>query len=113
MNSAVEGNAAAMDTLDLREAAAFLRMHPEELRRRAKRGLIPGAKVGRAWIFLREDLVAYVRSLYSQPRQALRVTLRKEVETCHFASETESGGSTFALQAENEYADLLGLQKKP
>jgi D-lactate dehydrogenase (cytochrome) len=28
------------------------------------------------------------------------VTLRKEVETCHFAGETESGGSTFALAQE-------------
>ena len=102
-----------MQTLDLRQAAAFLRLHPEELRRRAKLGLIPGAKVGRAWVFLMEDLAAHLRSLYSRPRQALRVTLRKEVETCHFAGETESGGSTFALQAENEYADLLGLQKKP
>ena len=35
-----------MVTLGLKEAAAFLRCHPEELRRRAKAGLIPGAKVG-------------------------------------------------------------------
>jgi len=37
-----------MKTLDLSEAAAFLKMHPEEVRRRAKVGLIPGAKAGRA-----------------------------------------------------------------
>ena len=41
-----------MKTLDLKQAAAFLHMHPEELRSRAKRGLIPGAKVGRKWVFL-------------------------------------------------------------
>src|SRR5688572_21680168 len=102
-----------MVSLKLQEAAAFLKIHPEELRQRAKAGLIPGAKVGRAWVFLQDDLATYLRSLYSRPRQALRVTLRKEVETCHFAGEMESGGSTFALQAENEYADLLGLPKKP
>ncbi len=39
-------------TLDLHEAAVFLHMHPEEVRTRAKRGLIPGAKTGRRWIFL-------------------------------------------------------------
>jgi len=100
-------------TLGLIQAAAFLKLHPEELRRRAKAGMIPGAKVGRAWVFLQDDLADYLRSLYSRPRQALRVTLRKEVEPCHFAGVTESGGSTFALQAESEYADLLGLQKKP
>jgi excisionase family DNA binding protein len=102
-----------MITLTLIEAAAFLKIHPEELRQRAKAGRIPGAKVGRAWVFLQDDLAAYLRSLYSRPRQALRVTLRKEVETCHFAGETESGGSTFAPQVESEYADLLGLPKKP
>ena len=41
-----------MNTLNLRQAAAFLHMHPEEVRSRAKRGLIPGAKVGRRWVFL-------------------------------------------------------------
>jgi hypothetical protein len=42
-----------MNTLNLHQAAAFLHMHPEEVRSRAKRGLIPGAKVGRRWVFLR------------------------------------------------------------
>ena len=45
-------------------AAQFLRVHPEELRRRAKAGQIPGAKVGRAWVFLAEDLAGFLRSLY-------------------------------------------------
>jgi hypothetical protein len=55
----------------------LLRLHPEELRQRAKRGLIPGAKVGRSCVFI-EDLVQYLRSLYAAPRQALQVTLGKE-----------------------------------
>jgi len=101
-----------MRTLSLAEAAAFLRMHHEELRRRAKAGLIPGAKAGRAWVFIDEDLAAYLRSLYSQPRQALQVTLRKELE-CHFASVGVSGGSTPSLRQESEYAALLGLPTKP
>ena len=58
-----------MNTFGLKQAAAFLRCHPEELRRRAKAGIVPGGKVGRAWVFLEEDLAAYLRSLYSQPRQ--------------------------------------------
>jgi hypothetical protein len=33
-----------MKTLNLHEAATFLHMHPEELRTRAKRGIIPSAK---------------------------------------------------------------------
>ena len=42
-----------VNTLNLQQAAVFLHMHPEEVRSRAKRGLIPGAKVGRRWVFLR------------------------------------------------------------
>lgn len=102
-----------MQSLDLRQAAQFLKIHPEELRRRAKMGQIPGAKVGRAWVFLLEDLADYLRSLYSRPRQALRVTLRKELAECHFANVVQSGGSTCSPLPENEYAALLGLPKKP
>jgi hypothetical protein len=36
-------------TLDLNKAAAFLHMHPQGVRTRAKRGLIPGAKSGHRW----------------------------------------------------------------
>ena len=101
-----------MKTYSLGEAAQFLHVHPEELRKRARRGKIPGAKVGRAWILLEDDLVEHVRSLYPQPRQALQVTLRKEVE-CHFAGAGASGGSTLSPQPGNEYAALLGLPTKP
>lgn len=102
-----------MMTYSLVEAARVLKLHPEELRRRAKLGQIPGAKVGRAWVFLRDDLAAYLRSLYSRPRQALQVTLGKEIEPCHFADVGRSGGSTCSPLPENEYAALLGLTTKP
>ena len=32
-------------------------MHPEEVRQRAKQEIIPGAKAGRAWVFIDLDLV--------------------------------------------------------
>jgi len=100
-----------MNTFGLKQAAAYLHIHPEELRRRAKAGRIPGAKVGRAWVFLEEDLAGYLRSLYGHPRQALQVTPRKE-EVCHFASVAGSGGSTSLPRVDNEYADLLELPKE-
>src|SRR5437868_6542402 len=86
------------------DAAHLLRLHPEELRQRAKAGRIPGAKVGRRWVFVKDDLVQYVRSLYAAPRQALQVTLRKEME-CHFANAAVSGGSTSSHPMESEYAE--------
>src|SRR6266576_3764311 len=101
-----------MRTLSLAEAAALLRMHPEEVRRRAKCGAIPGAKPGRCWIFIEDDLAEYVRSFYASPRQALQVTLRKDME-CHFANAAVSGGSTSSLQMGSEYAALLELPTKP
>lgn len=39
-----------MRTLDPNEASAFMRMHPEEVRTRAKRGLIPERKPGAAGV---------------------------------------------------------------
>ena len=44
-----------MNTLTLEHAATFLKMHPEEVRCRAKHGLIPASKPGRRWVFIDDD----------------------------------------------------------
>jgi len=57
-----------MRSLTLVEAADFLKLHPEELRRRAKAGLVPGANAGKCWVsrvFLDVDLADYLRSQYA------------------------------------------------
>ena len=102
----------SLKTYDINEAADFLKVDRSTALDLAGNGTLPGAKVGRAWVFLEQDLADYVRSLYSQPRQALQVTLRKEME-CHFANAAGSGGSTSSLQMGSEYAVLLGLPIKP
>ena len=51
-----------MTTLDLVAAAAFLGIHRETLRERVAAGMIPGAKIGKEWRFLQDDLTAYFRS---------------------------------------------------
>lgn len=51
-------------TFDLKEAAEFLKMSPEVLRRKVAKGEVPGAKPGKCWCFYVEDLVEYLRSLY-------------------------------------------------
>jgi hypothetical protein len=99
-------------TLDLKEAAQFLHMHPEEVRSRAKRGLIPGVKTGRRWVFIDIDLAAHIRSGYLSPRQALQVTSEKEL-ICHYTDAVVSGGSISALPTGSEYAKLLELPTKP
>ena len=94
-----------MHTLDLAQAAAFLHMHPEEVRRRAKLGLLPGAKPGKAWIFIDDDLAEYVRGHYAYPRQALQVTPRKE-QVCHSINAVVRGGSISPRHQERCYGCL-------
>ena len=102
-----------MQTLDLRQAAAFLKMHPEEVRRRARLGQLPGAKAGKRWVFIEDDLAAYLRSLYAPLRQALRVTLRKEVSDCHSTNAVVRGGFDSPRRAASELEALLGLPTGP
>ncbi len=96
-----------MRTLDLTEAAALLKMHPEEVRRRAKLGQLPGAKPGKSWIFLEDDLAEHIRSLYAVPRQALQVTLRKEKHSCHLSNAVVRGGSISPRQQASALDVLL------
>jgi hypothetical protein len=102
-----------METLDLEQAAHFLKLHPEELRRRAKAGGVQAAKVGKRWVFIKEDLADYLRSLYAGRRQALQVMLGKESDPCHLSNAARSGGSTSSPPTGNEYDALLGLRMKP
>ena len=48
-------------TLNLAEAADMLKVSPDALLRKARAGIVPGAKVGRRWVFVRDDLLALIR----------------------------------------------------
>jgi len=52
------------------EAAAFLKMHPETIRQRItdQENPLPGAKPGKCWVFIKEDLVIWLQSFYPQTR---------------------------------------------
>ncbi|MFC7289673.1 helix-turn-helix domain-containing protein [Herminiimonas glaciei] len=95
-----------MKTFDLKEAASFLKLHFEEVRRRAKAGIIPGAKVGKRWGFIEDDLADYMRSLYAQPRQALQVG-HKEENLCHSQNAVRRGGLASPQQMASELDALL------
>jgi hypothetical protein len=53
-----------VNTIGLTAAALLLHIHPKTLAARAAKGDIPGAKVGRAWVFIEEDLLAFMRGQY-------------------------------------------------
>ncbi len=100
-----------MKIFDLQEAAALLRMNPETLRRKAKAGIIHGAKPGKCWIFLEKDLVDYVRSQYAVPAElAVRVTDVTEEAICHSIDAIKPGGSALRHQTVSEYREALGLK---
>jgi excisionase family DNA binding protein len=49
-----------MKTFDIHEVAEFLKIDRSTALDLAASGELPGAKVGRAWVFLETDLVAYL-----------------------------------------------------
>ena len=49
--------------LDSQQAAELMQVHPETVKRRARRGEIPGVKVGKIWRFRASGLEAYIRNL--------------------------------------------------
>jgi len=65
------------EVLDIDEAAAYLKMNFETLRLKANLGEIPGSKPGRKWVFLKEDLNAYLRGCYGKKAVTDKITGRK------------------------------------
>jgi len=60
--------------LRLREAAKLLGLHPDTLKKKVRRGEIPGMKIGKRWRFRASDLDLWVRSkLTSSQPQSRRV----------------------------------------
>ena len=81
-----------MNTLNLSEAAEFLKIHPVTLGDKVRSGEIPGAKIGKAWVFVDIDLINYIRAQYQ--RRDLQGE-KVEVLQCHSSNETvhRIGGS--------------------
>lgn len=50
-----------MRTFDLLECADFLKVDRNKVLTLAGRGELRGAKIGRAWVFLEDDVVAFLR----------------------------------------------------
>ena len=98
-----------MQTLDLKQAAAFLKMHPVTLQGKVKAGEIPGAKPGKNWVFIDEDLANYIRSQYTE--HGKRIASQNGETQCSL-NVTKSGITNLQL-VEKQYTDLLAPQTKP
>lgn len=64
-----------MKTFDIDQCAEFLKVDRNTALKLAGRGELPGAKIGRAWVFLEDDLAEYLRT---QVRMQMR---RRQVES--------------------------------
>lgn len=100
-----------MDTLNLQEAADFLKIHPVTLLEKANAGIVPGAKIGKRWVFVKIDLIDYIRSQY--PRRALQGEHMEE-PICHSsnAKTPRIGGSKSRPAVDHLYSEALGLQTR-
>lgn len=94
-------------TLSLVEAAKFLGIHKDTARNLAASHRLPGAKVGKSWRFLEDDLVAHVRSLYSGNASQGVVNHRSKT-IWHSTKETKSIG-LISTTGDREYNEALGL----
>lgn len=100
-----------METMNLQEAATFLKIHPVTLCSKAAQGIIPGARVGKRWVFVKVDLIDHIRSQY--PLQALQgVTMEKS--SWHSTKEKihKIGGSKSQQKMDDAYSKALGLLTK-
>jgi excisionase family DNA binding protein len=48
-------------TLDTSEVAALLRAESETVLQLARTGELPGTRIGKSWVFLREDVIAFLK----------------------------------------------------
>jgi hypothetical protein len=102
-----------MQVLDLDEAADFLKMNPEVLRRKAKLGLIPGRKAGKRWIFVCEHLADWVSGLLPLTLNDSNTVVDeqpKDTLQCRSTSARKLGGFNSPHQVAIEYSNLLGLK---
>lgn len=106
-----------MKTLNLEEAAEFLKMNPEVLRRKAKAKEVPSRKAGKRWLFIKEHLADWVSGRYPERGQTLRVIdgrkkSKEKNKPCLSinAEKVKSGGLTSHHKMESEYAKALGLK---
>jgi len=96
-----------MNTLDLHAAAALLRIHPVTLRTKARRGEIPGARIGKNWVFVEVDLIDYIRSQY--PLRVMQGD-QQEKSLCHSTNaKTHPSGGSRSTTTDRLYKEALGL----
>lgn len=99
-----------MQTIGLTEAAKLLRCNRNTVREKAASGEIPGAKIGRAWVFVEVDLLSWLRS---QCRHDSQSGNHKQNKKCRSTKTKPASIGSFASRSTgNAYAEALELPTK-
>lgn len=101
-----------MKLLNLKETATILRMTPEGLRKKAIKGEIPGAKLGKCWCFNLEDIADHMRSKYSTSAKTSWGVVQTERRTTWHSTKEETLGGLISATVEKEYNEALALMTK-
>lgn len=68
------------ETMDLQTAAAYLGAKTETISQLARKGELPGAQIGKGWIFLREDVLDFLRRRIDAETKVRRASRDSESE---------------------------------
>lgn len=111
-----------MEVLNPRDAAQFLGIHEETLRRLARERKIPGYKVGGVWRFNRSSLMKWAESQQVTPaspkillvddEESIRETLSRLMEAVRFTVTTAATGAEAIKHLRAERPDLVLLDLK-
>jgi len=99
------------ETMNTEQAAEFLLLHPNSLTRKAKKGEVPGRKIGKRWVFLKQHLIEHLKGGYSKSADS-QVVDKTNGDTllCQSINAGIPGGSTSTHRTAQEYDALLKLR---
>lgn len=66
------------ETMNLPTVASYLGARTETVAQLARKGELPGAQIGKGWIFLREDVLKFLRDRIAQETEGRRAAQVKE-----------------------------------
>lgn len=91
----------------LQEAAQALRCDEDTVSTMIRHHKLPAAKIGRAWVLIPEDVVAWVRTRYDRPDEKQPATPGDTTCASTSAASAASGGSTSPSKASRALSEAL------
>jgi excisionase family DNA binding protein len=60
-------------TLDINEAASLMKAEADTVMQLARKGDLPGTKIGKSWVFMRTDVIMFLRLRIDKDTQERRI----------------------------------------